>query len=131
MAERVDVVFDGQCGFCTRVLHTLERLDVAHAVRLYDSHDMHVIRTRFPMLAGADFDAAMFAVAGGRVYRGYFAFERLLREIPLCWPLLLLFKLPGAAVIGPRVYAWIARRRRSFGCGGGTCELPPGSSPPS
>src|SRR5437870_2026017 len=76
MAEPIDIVFDGHCVFCTRALHMLRRLDVAHVMRQYDSHDTEVIRTRFPMLAGADFENAMFTVVRGRVYRRYFQSER-------------------------------------------------------
>jgi len=116
MAEPIDIVFDGHCVFCTRALHMLRRLDVAHVMRQYDSHDTEVIRTRFPMLAGADFENAMFTVVRGRVYCGYFALKWLLRGIPLAWPLLPLFYVPGSSAIGPRVYAWVARNRRRVGC---------------
>jgi predicted DCC family thiol-disulfide oxidoreductase YuxK len=94
-------------------------------VQLYDSHASELVADRFPMLAGADFDQAMFAVtAQGTVFRGYFAFKAILRRLPLTWPLLLLFFLPGADVVGPRVYAWVARNRRRFGCTTETCDLP-------
>lgn len=116
MAEPVDIIYDGHCTFCTRALDMLRRIDTARVMRVYNSHDAETRRARFPMLEGADAANAMFAVAGGRVYRGYFAFKRLLRGIPLAWPLLLLFYLPGSGLIGPRVYAWVARNRRSFGC---------------
>ena len=65
----------------------------------------------------------------GAVFRGYFAFKEILRRLPLTWPLLLLFHLPGADAIGPRVYAWVARNRRRLGCTTETCELPPRSGP--
>jgi predicted DCC family thiol-disulfide oxidoreductase YuxK len=78
------------------------------------------------MLEGADFDQAMFAVtAQGKVFRGYFAFKEILRRLPLTWPLLPFFYLPGADAVGPRVYAWVARNRRRLGCTTDACEIPP------
>ena len=68
----------------------------------------------------------MFAVAPDRsVTRGFFAFRRILWESPLMWLLIPLFYLPGSGVIGPRVYAWVARNRRRFGCESEVCEMPP------
>ena len=123
--EPIAVVYDGDCAFCTRSLRVLQRLDRRRVMRLYDFHDSKVIASRFPMLAGADFDQAMFAVrSDGAVFRGFFAFKELLKRIPRAWPLLLLCYLPGASRIGPRAYAWVARNRRRLGCGATACELP-------
>jgi hypothetical protein len=58
------------------------------------------------------------------VTRGFFAFRRILWESPLMWPLIPLFYFPGAGIVGPRVYAWVARNRRRFGCESDVCELP-------
>jgi predicted DCC family thiol-disulfide oxidoreductase YuxK len=125
MGETISIVYDGDCGFCLRSLRVLQRLDVRGAMVLYNSHESDTVGATFPMLAGADFAHAMFAVTqDGRVFRGYFAFKQLMRTLPLAWPLLPLFVLPGTDHIGPRVYAWVARNRNRFGCGSEVCELP-------
>ena len=81
--EPIAVVYDGDCAFCTRSLRLSQRLDCRRVMRLYDFHDSKVIASRFPMLAGADFDQAMFAVrSDGAVFRGFFAFKELLKENP-------------------------------------------------
>lgn len=85
---------------------------------------------RFPMLADADTNHAMFAVTPrGEVFRGFFAFRRIMWESPRLYPLLPLFYGPGATLIGPRIYAWVARNRRRFGCsldGAKVCGISPG-----
>jgi predicted DCC family thiol-disulfide oxidoreductase YuxK len=125
----LDVIYDGQCGFCVRSLKVCRALDVGRALRFHDSHAPK-IRTTFPELKTADFENAMFAVAPDRsVTRGFFAFRRILWESPLMWPLIPLFYLPGSASIGPRVYAWVARNRRRFGCESDVCELPRARDP--
>src|SRR5437773_11099277 len=59
----LDVIYDGQCRFCKRSLAALERLARRRRVfRLHDANDRELIRSKFPMLADADTDAAMFAV---------------------------------------------------------------------
>jgi len=125
--ERVTLVYDARCSFCIRSLSLVRALDLAQVCRYEDSNDP-AIANRFPVLRGADLDDAMYAVtASGRVYRGFFAFRRVIRSVPLAWPLLAIFYCPGAKVIGPRIYAWVARNRGRAGCAS-TCALP-GPSP--
>jgi predicted DCC family thiol-disulfide oxidoreductase YuxK len=125
--EPIDVIFDGQCAFCLRSLRALRALDVWGRLRFIDGTDRPGVEARFPVLRGTDLDQAMFAVTGdGRAYRGFYAIRYLLRVSPLLWPLLPLFYFPGAGWAGPRVYAWIARNRRSLGC---RTSVLPGSDP--
>jgi predicted DCC family thiol-disulfide oxidoreductase YuxK len=122
----LDIIYDGRCGFCVRSLKVCRALDVRRALRYHDANARQQIAARFPELGRADFENAMFAVAPDRsVTRGFFAFRRILWESPLMWPLIPLFYVPGAGVIGPRVYAWVARNRHRFGCESDVCELPP------
>jgi len=125
----IDIVYDGQCGFCVRALGLVRRLARRSVFRLHDANDGETVLGRFPMLAGADTDMAMFAVTEeGLVYRGFFAFRRMLWASPWLVPLLALFYAPGASILGPRIYAWIARRRRSLGCAAAECGI---AAPPS
>src|SRR5688500_8372006 len=111
-SERVmlHVIYDGQCGFCVRSLKVCRALDVNRALRFHDANARQQVFAQFPELSGADFENAMFAVAPDRrVTRGFFAFRRILWESPLMWPLIPLFYFPGMRIVGPRVYAWVAR----------------------
>ena len=120
------VIYDGQCGFCIRSLKVCRALDLRRALRFHDASARQQVYANFPELTGADFENAMFAVAPDRsVTRGFFAFRRILWESPLMWPLIPLFYFPGAGIIGPRAYAWVARNRSRFGCESDVCELPP------
>ena len=122
----LDIIYDGQCGFCVRSLRISRALDVRHRLRFHDANARAQTVAAFPELRDADFENAMFAVSPDRrSYRGFFAFRRLIWESPLTWPLLPLFYLPGAGIIGPRVYAWVARNRGRFGCETDVCEPPP------
>jgi predicted DCC family thiol-disulfide oxidoreductase YuxK len=107
------VVYDADCPLCVRLVAVARRLDRRGVVRFHPAAGPPDPRERFPALRGADLDAAMFVVEeGGSVSRGFFAVRRLIRSLPPAWPLLPLFYLPGAAVLGPRAYAWVARNRR-------------------
>ena len=126
----IDIVYDGQCGFCVRALGRLRRMARRDVFRLHDANDREAVLGRFPMMAGADTDEAMFAIApDGEVSRGFFAFRRMLWESPWLFPFLVLFYAPGASLLGPRIYAWVARHRRNLGCAvdaGEPAPRPPG-----
>lgn len=126
-SRAVHVVYDGGCGFCVRSLRMVRALDLWGRLRFHDATDREGVRRRFPGLAAAELDEAMYAVDGsGAVYRGFFAFRRMAWVSPLLWPLLLPFYCPGAGRLGPRVYAWVARNRSRLGCRSDRCGLPPG-----
>ena len=121
----IDIVYDAQCGFCVRALDRFRRMARRNAFRLHDANDRDAVLARFPMLAGADTDLAMFAVTEeGEIFRGFFAFRRMLWSGPRLAPMLALFYAPGAGILGPRIYAWIARRRRGLGCAAAACGIP-------
>jgi predicted DCC family thiol-disulfide oxidoreductase YuxK len=83
-AEAIHVIYDGQCVFCIRSLKLFQVADVMHAFRFHDAHDEKAIVREFPELQGADFDHAMFVVTSSRaVYRGFFAFRRMIWGSPL------------------------------------------------
>ena len=122
----LDVIYDGQCGFCIRSLRFCRAMDVRSQLRFHDANARPQINADFPELAHADFANAMFAVTRDRrVHRGFFAFRRIALESPLMWLALPLLYAPGSGWIGPRVYAWVARNRRRFGCESDVCDIPP------
>src|SRR5262249_54144697 len=94
-------------------------------LRFHASNDTDTVAGLAPELAQADLDEAMYAVDGdGRRYRGFFAFRRIVRGMPLLWPLLALLYFPGSGRLGPRVYAWVAANRHRLGC-----RIDPGHAP--
>ncbi len=122
----IDIIYDGQCAFCVQSLRLVRALDVWGRLGFVDGTDRVQVEARFPMLRGADLDDAMYAMTRyGGIYQGFFAFRRLLWASPLMWPLLPLFYFPASRWVGPRVYAWIARNRRSLGCRSSACAVLP------
>ena len=90
--RHVDVIFDGQCAFCVRSLALVRRLARRDVFRFYDANRRTALLSRFPMLANADLDEAMFVVTpAGEVSRGFFAFRSLMRASPWLYPFLVLF----------------------------------------
>jgi predicted DCC family thiol-disulfide oxidoreductase YuxK len=122
-AAMLDIIYDGNCGFCIRSLQILNLFAVGAALRFHDFHQTTIFE-KFPNLRNADLQDAMYVLAWNeRPHRGFYAFRRILWESPLLWPLRPLFYFPGIGLIGTRVYAWIARNRRQIGCESDVCAL--------
>src|SRR5215472_13905334 len=113
----LDVIYDVQCRFCRRSLRLLQWLAGDRLFRLHDANDRELMQSKFPVLADADTNDAMYVVTPrGEVFRGFFAFRRIMWESPRLYPFLPLFYAPGATLLGPRIYAWVAKNRRNLGC---------------
>lgn len=123
--KTLNIIYDGQCGFCVRSLQIVRSFDVYNTLRFHDSHRPDTM-AKFPMLSEVNVDEAMYTVVEGEpLYSGFFAFRRLIWNSPFTWILIPIFYFPGAGFFGPRVYAWVARNRTSFGCRSDVCDLQP------
>lgn len=118
------IIYDGKCAFCIRTLRVVKKLDAFGALEFYDFHDQETLKEKFPMVRREDAEEAMIAVTQDfRVFKGFYAFRRLIWVSPWLWPLALLFYSPGSAYLGTRLYGWVARNRRNFGCRADSREI--------
>src|SRR5438105_2493646 len=105
--KRLNIIYDGQCGFCVRALNVVSALDTKRVFSFYDANQQETFE-RFTELRGADTSEAMYTLAEGELpHRGFYAFRRLIWSSVWMWPLIPLFYFPGATFFGPRTYAWI------------------------
>ncbi|MBV9079697.1 MAG: DUF393 domain-containing protein [Elusimicrobia bacterium] len=125
-AEAPSLVYDGHCYLCLRSMTVIDFFDWAGRVRYHDLEDSASM-AKFSDLGIQKEDARReihLILPGGRIFRGFFAFRRLCWTMPAFWPLLPLFYAPGASIVGPAVYARVARARRRFiVCDTGSCEI--------
>lgn len=93
-------------------------------LRFYDAHQPQTFAL-FSELRGAEVEDAMYTVTDGEpLYRGFFAFRRLMWAGSLLWAFLPFFYFPGASLLGPPIYAWFARNRTRLGCRSDFCTFP-------
>jgi predicted DCC family thiol-disulfide oxidoreductase YuxK len=132
----VTAIYDGHCVICQTTRRIVRALDWLHRVEFLDLHNMAEVVKRYPDLEHDEMMGEIHVVSdSGRVYPGFDGTRRMLRELPLGFPLWLLLNLPGMRWVGVRVYRWIAKNRyavnRFFGvelpeadCEDGFCKLP-------
>ncbi len=130
----VTAIFDGHCVICQSTRSIVKTLDWRNRVEFLDLHQHTVVAQRFPELDQNAMMGEIHVIADQHVYAGFAGTRRMLKELPLGFPLWLLLHLPGMNWLGPRIYRFIARNRyainRLFGvqleeeCVDGVCKLP-------
>lgn len=137
--KRPVVLYDAGCGLCIRSITWLRYWDWLERLDLRPLADATHDEGGGMATAGLEPEelrrAMHVLLPDGNVESGFFAFRRLLRELPPVWPLLPVFHLPGAGLVGPRIYRWIARRRHRRLCDAADCRMhepgpPPDAFPP-
>jgi predicted DCC family thiol-disulfide oxidoreductase YuxK len=109
----ITLVFDGYCGFCTRTVGWIERLDRRHRVSVLPCQAPDVAAAHG--LTQADCKAAAWAFApGGRVYRGAAAVNAALAAALGTTLPLRIYGLPLVRPAQDAAYDWIARNRHRF-----------------
>ena len=127
-------LFDGNCIVCQSTRRTITALDWRHRVNFVDFHDRDAWQSQYPQLNIKNMMGEIHVIdEDDHVYAGINATRRMLRELPLGWPLWLLLHLPGMETLGAALYRFVARRRyrinRLFGkplpgCDHGGCKYP-------
>lgn len=130
----ITALFDGYCVICQSTRRTIKALDWFNRVEFLDLHDAETVLARYPDL---DYDELMGEIhvvdEAGSLYAGYYGTRRMLKEVPLGFPLWLILQIPGMDWLGTRVYRFIARNRyrinKFFGhaipdCIDGVCKIP-------
>jgi len=121
-APRATLVYDTECGTCSRFAALVRRLDTRGSLTLISMHDAGVEARLRPQLREA-YDRSFHLVneADGEVASGEEALRDLARLLPPVAPFFaLVFKTPGVCRVPAAVY-------RAFAAGR-TCSLPSGGA---
>jgi predicted DCC family thiol-disulfide oxidoreductase YuxK len=111
------VVYDGDCGVCTRLARGLRRLDTRGTFEVVTSQAPGV-QARFPWIPPDAYrDSLQLVEEGGRNWQGAAAVERILDLLPRGRWITWVFSLPFARPLAERFYRWFARNRYRLGCG--------------
>lgn len=112
--NKLVLVYDEQCFFCAQSLYFFKYLDVNSTVMFYSQSD---VPGQYRDLEGVKFNDAMYVFRNDRAYEGYYAFRELCRHLGILIPVWALLSLPPVAMIGKRIYSYIATNRsKHFTC---------------
>jgi predicted DCC family thiol-disulfide oxidoreductase YuxK len=124
-------IYDGYCVLCQQSKRIVGALDWLNRVEFLDLHNWNEVEKRYPQL---NFEQAMgqmhVVTDDGALIGGFEGVRRLLRDLPLGYPIWLMLHLPGMSWLGKRIYRFIAQNRyrinKFFGapvCEDGTCKV--------
>lgn len=125
-------IYDGMCVICNQTRRTVKALDWFNRVEFLDLHKWSQVEARYPTLRFEDAMGQIHVVdEDGTLIGGFFGVRRMLRDLPLGYPLWLILHLPGMDWLGQKAYRFIARNRyrinKFFGvdiCDNGVCKIP-------
>ena len=110
--------YDGDCGFCTRVVRLMAALDWRRRVRWVAFQSLEALPGG---LTTEDLQREAYIERGEMLEGGFYSFRRLTGLLPPLWPLVPVMWLPGVNKAGEAVYAWVARNRSRLP--GTVCEI--------
>jgi predicted DCC family thiol-disulfide oxidoreductase YuxK len=117
--------YDGDCGFCTRVVRLLAAADLRRQVRWLAYQALEALPGG---LGVEDFKREAYVQHAGRLEGGFYSFRRLTLVLPPLWPLAPLLWCPGMPKLGEPAYAWVARNRTRLP--GSVCSVSDRGAPP-
>ena len=121
------LLFDGDCAFCRKSVHILQRLDWLHQIQYQNCREFDKLPGSAVPLQPEQLLAQMHLLTPDRqcVYRGFRAFRWMAWRLPLLWAFAPMLYIPGVPRVGQRIYLWIARNRfRLVPCEHGACKIP-------
>ena len=112
------VVYDGNCGVCSRIVAGLEKWDRRGELEILPSQTPG-LGARFSWIPERAVVDAMQVVRSrdGKTWAGAAAVEQLLDVLPRGRWLAWIFRIPFARGLADRFYRWFARNRYQLGCG--------------
>ncbi|MGI8308309.1 MULTISPECIES: thiol-disulfide oxidoreductase DCC family protein [Saccharopolyspora] len=126
MSELPVLIYDGDCGFCTRSVRLAERLPVRIRIQAWQEADLAAMRTT----ADRARHEVLWVATSGRVFGGAAAVAELLKECRAPWPVLGWgMSAPVLRLLADRAYRWVAANRFRLPGATPACQLPPAERP--
>lgn len=114
--QKPEILYDGLCPLCIRSMTVVRYFDWLNQLTYSDLElRWNSLKEQYPHLSLEDYRREMHVLLpNGSMKKGFFAFREILKYLPPLWPLLGLFYIPLAGLVGPKIYGWVASRRSRF-----------------
>jgi predicted DCC family thiol-disulfide oxidoreductase YuxK len=126
-APRPKLLYDGNCGFCQRCIRILKKMDLFDTLHYENFHESITANTTIPAgLTKEQVLKRIYLVENGKnTWGGYSVFRRICWQMPMMMPLIPVIFFPGMGLLGPLMYAFVAKNRMCLGRGKeSSCRIP-------
>lgn len=115
---RYTVIYDGNCGVCSRLVKRLAALDKRGVFELVASQQPGA-RERFPWIPAQAYAESLQLVRSGdnQTWQGAAAVEQIISRLRVGWVVSWMFAIPFGRRVADRLYRWFADHRQELGCG--------------
>ena len=111
-SREVKVLFDGACPLCIRSMTLIACLDWLRRIEFLDLNNWDELSKSYPKLNREDCLREMYVIdQKSQIYKGFYAYRRLAKVIPVFWITIPFLYIPGISLIGNSIYRFIANRR--------------------
>ncbi len=115
---RATLVYDGDCGFCSRSVEQLRRLRLGADIVTWQEADLARLGLSEPQVI----EAVQWVAPSGAVSSGHAAIAAALRDVGGIWVVpAWLITAAGVSRLSRRVYRWIAENRYRLRGATGAC----------
>ena len=115
LAPPTRVVFDGHCQFCSASVEMIKVMDLFGRLTFVDYQTVSDFSVLHRDLTKEKAHSQLYLIdSHGDLYGGFFAFRRMTLLLPMLYPAILLVYFPGASILGPLLYRWVAQNRYLF-----------------
>jgi predicted DCC family thiol-disulfide oxidoreductase YuxK len=111
--EKLLIIFDGSCDFCTATVQTIQRCDWRDIFRFAPFQQSGLPEQHGLTIAQCE-QAVWIVMPDGHKFAGAHAVSSILDAILILPLFSTLYQLPPLAHIADALYAWVARNRSHF-----------------
>lgn len=124
MTQQPVLIYDGDCGFCTRTANAVKRLDTHHRFDALPWQTRGLL-AKVNLTEQQVSEAAWYIDADGRKHRGAGAVNAALNALGGIYRIASwVYRVPGLKQIEDVVYKWVARNRYRMPGSTDACRIP-------
>jgi len=106
--KRPIIIYDNRCLFCINTKKKIDKIDRNKKLKWVgiDSFDYKKYK-----LKKDDLFKEMYLIENDKVYKGYYSWKQIAKNIPLFYLFYIISLIPGVDFIGDKIYKIISKHR--------------------